>query len=148
METKPAAEFVNKVFDDLNRRDYARASHYFAEDVTLTGAEFVVLKGRDAVIRHFRQSDAALSDSSLKIVRILTGEAKVGVEFVLTGTHTGPFDLGPGRGMVPPTGKQLAVPVFWAMTIQDGKITSVVHWDMFCLLTQLGLFPAPGLVPA
>ena len=143
METKPAAEFVNKVFDDLNHRDYTRASHYFAEDVTLTGAEFVVLKGRDAVIRHFRRSDAALSDSSLKIVRILTGEAKVGVEFVLTGTHTGPFDLGPGRGIVPPTGKQAAIPVFWAMTIKDGKITSVVHyWDMFTMLTQLGPFPA------
>jgi hypothetical protein len=29
------------------------------------------------------------------------------------------------------------------------KITSVVHdWDMFCMSTQLGLFPAPGLVPA
>lgn len=148
METKTAVEFVNKVFDDLNRRDYSRASQYFAEEVTLTGAEFMVLKGRDAVIQHFRQSDNALADSSLKIVDVLTGETKVGVAFVLTGTHTGPFDLGPGRGSVPPTGKQLAVPVFWAMTIRDGKITSVVHyWDMFCLLTQLGLVPAPDQVP-
>ena len=145
METETAVAFalVKKVFDDLNRRDYARASQYFADEVTLTGAEFLVLKGREALIKHFRQSDAALADSSLKIVDILTGKAKVGVEFVLTGTHTGPFDLGPGRGIVPPTGKQAAIPVFWAMTIKDGKITSVVHyWDMFTMLTQLGPFPA------
>lgn|SRR5512132_298247 len=142
-ETAVAFAFVKKVFDDLNRRDYARASQYFADEVTLTGAEFLVLKGREALIKHFRQSDAALADSSLKIVDILTGKAKVGVEFVLTGTHTGPFDLGPGRGIVPPTGKQAAIPVFWAMTIKDGKITSVVHyWDMFTMLTQLGPFPA------
>src|SRR5512133_3728129 len=149
METKTAVELVNKVFEDLNRRDYARASQYFAEDVTLTGAEFMVLEGRDAVIQHFRQSDSALSDSSLKVVDILTSEAKVGVAFVLTGTHTGPFDLGPSRGVVPPSGKQLAVPVFWIMTIRDGKITAVVHyWDMFGLLTQLGLAPAPDLAQA
>ena len=37
METKTAVEFVNKVFDDLNRRDYSQASQYFAEEVTLTG---------------------------------------------------------------------------------------------------------------
>jgi ketosteroid isomerase-like protein len=92
METTTAAEFVKQVFDALNRRDYARASHYFAEEVTLTGAEFMALEGRDAVIKHFRQRDSALSDSSLKTVNILTGEAKVGVE----------FDLGPGRGSVPP----------------------------------------------
>jgi steroid delta-isomerase-like uncharacterized protein len=117
--------------------------------MTLTGAEFQVLKGRDAVIQHFRHSDSALADSSLKIVDILTSETKVGVEFVLTGTHTGPFDLGPGRGSVPPTGKQPAVPVYWAMTIRDGKIERVVHyWDMFGLLIQLGLVPAPDLVPA
>jgi ketosteroid isomerase-like protein len=79
----------------------------------------------------------------------VTSETKVGVEFVLTGTHTGPFDLGPGRGSVPPTGKQPAVPVYWAMTIRDGKIERVVHyWDMFGLLIQLGLVPAPDLVPA
>ena len=142
-ETAVAFAFVKKVFDDLNRRDYARASQYFADEVTLTGAEFLVLKGREALIKHFRQSDAALADSSLKIVDILTGKAKVGVEFVLTGTHTGPFDLGPGRGIVPPTGKQAAIPVFWAMTIKNRKITSVVHyWDMFTMLTQLGPFPA------
>ena len=83
-ETAVAFAFVKKVFDDLNRRDYARASQYFADEVTLTGAEFLVLKGREALIKHFRQSDAALADSSLKIVDILTGKAKVGVEFVLT----------------------------------------------------------------
>jgi ketosteroid isomerase-like protein len=116
METKTAVEVVNKVFDDLNRRDYARASQYFAEEVTLTGAEFMVLKGRDAVIQHFGQSDNALADSSLKIVDVLTSETKVGVEVVLTGTHTGPFDV-------------------------------VHYWDMFCLLTQLGLVPAPDQVP-
>lgn len=144
METEETAvAFVKKVFDDLNRRDYSRASQYFADEVTLTGAEFVVLRGREAVVKHFRQSDAALADSSLKIVDILTGEAKVGVEFVLTGTHTGAFDLGPGRGIIPPTGKQAAIPVFWAMTIKNRKITSVVHyWDMFTMLTQLGQFPA------
>jgi ketosteroid isomerase-like protein len=149
METTTAVEFVNKVFEDLNRRDYARASQYFAVEVTLTGAEVLTLEGRDAVINHFQQSDAALAGSSLTLVDILTSETKVGVAFVLTGTHIGAFDLGPGKGSIPPTGRQLAVPVFWAMTIRDGKITGVVHyWDMFCLLTQLGLVPAPDQVPA
>ena len=60
MQTTIAVEFVEQVFDDLNHRNYARASQYFAEDVTLTGAEFMALKGRDAVIKHFQQSDTPL----------------------------------------------------------------------------------------
>jgi ketosteroid isomerase-like protein len=56
METQAAADFVAAVFAALNRRDYVKASQYFAADVTITGAEFGVLKGPDAVIGHFHQS--------------------------------------------------------------------------------------------
>lgn len=78
MDSLTAAEFVNQVLLDLNRRDYIRASRHFAEDVTLTGAEFAALNGRDAVIEHFRQSDAALSGSSLYPADATTGRGGYG----------------------------------------------------------------------
>jgi ketosteroid isomerase-like protein len=118
-----AIAFTQKVFSHLNQRDYQRAAQYFADDVTLTGAEPAVLAGRDAVIGHFRQSDAALA-----VADVLASETKVGVQLVLTGIHTGSFDMGPGEGAVPATGKHAAIPVFWVMTLENGLITSVTHY--------------------
>jgi ketosteroid isomerase-like protein len=143
MDARTAADFVKQVLVDLNRRDYIRASRHFAEDVTLTGAEFAVLNGRDAVIEHFRQSDAALADSSLDVLDVLLGDAeagsiRIGVELVLTGTQTGAFVLGAAGPTVAPTGRRVAIPVFWAMTVKDGKIERVSHyWDMFRVLAGL-----------
>lgn len=143
MDSRTAAEFVNQVLLDLNRRDYIRASRHFAEDVTLTGAEFAALNGRDAVIEHFRQSDAALSGSSLDVLDVLVGDTeagstRIGVELVLTGTHTSAFALGAAGPAIAPTGRRVAIPVFWAMTVKDGKIERVSHyWDMFRVLAGL-----------
>ncbi len=145
MHRQDAVAFVDKLFSHLNQRDYQQAARYLADDVTLTGAEPAVLAGRDAVIRHFQQSDAALADSALAVADVLAGGTKVGVQLVLTGTHTGSFDMGPGKGVVPASGKHAAIPVFWIMTVEDGLITSVTHyWDMFRLLTVLGLSPTPA----
>jgi ketosteroid isomerase-like protein len=77
------------------------------------------------------------------VVDVLTGErggqTKVGVELVLTGTHTAAFELGAAGPTVARTGRHVAIPVFWVMTVNNGKITKVAHyWDMFRVLTRLG----------
>ncbi len=59
-----------------------------------------------------------------------------------SGTLTGEF-LG-----LPPTGRSFAVPAIFIDRVVDGRI--VEHWeafDLLALLTQVGLFPAPGATP-
>lgn len=53
------------------------------------------------------------------------------------GTHSGQLME------IPPTGKQIAIPIFIAYRVADGKI--VEHWmlaDMLGLLQQIGVMPA------
>jgi steroid delta-isomerase-like uncharacterized protein len=63
------------------------------------------------------------------------------VNWVGTGTHTGPLTT-PSGGTIPPTGKKATVPGSTTFEIKGGKVThSWVHWDMVTLLGQLGLMP-------
>lgn len=60
-----------------------------------------------------------------------------------TGTQTG--QMGP----FPPTGKEMSVDCFGYHRIENGKIAETwVTWDNLAGLTQLGLFPPPGMQPA
>ena len=147
MAAPDAVGLVQDLLVVLNRRDYSEARQYLAEDVTLTGAEFADLHGADAVIKHFRASDAALSDSSLEVLNTLVGERAestcVAVELLLVGTHSSAFQLGATGPTIPATGTRVAIPVCWIVTVDRGAVTQISHyWDMFSVLARLGTIPA------
>ena len=66
-------------------------------------------------------------------------------EFIFKFTHTCEMDwLLPG---VPPTGKQVQIPVVAIITFQDGKVANEhVYWDQASVLVQIGLL-YPSALP-
>lgn len=138
MEAKTAVELGKTVFDALDRQDLLQISDLLAEDVIVASMAGITLTGHDAVMEYIRQEFAGYPDFSLQIVDILTGETRVGVEYVATWTET---------SEVPATGARVTVPGFWVITVKDGKITHIAqYFDMFSMLVQVGMIPESLLV--
>ncbi len=88
---------------------------------------------------HIAQFEAAFPNYVLTADDTVAEGDKVAVRSTFYGIHNGAF-MG-----IPPTGKQVAVPVFLIYRIANDKI--VQHWmqaDSLGLLQQLGAFPAPA----
>jgi predicted ester cyclase len=61
----------------------------------------------------------------------------------MTGTHLGPLNVGPARGL-PPTGRTVSVPHMHFVRMVNGKATDLWHlWDTPQMLRQLGVAPEP-----
>lgn len=98
------------------------------------------LDGVRAIPTMFR---GAFPDVHFTIEKMIGEGDKVATYVVGRGTHLGPF-MG-----IPPTGKKCEWESMGIFRVVDGKI--VEHWgqpDLFGLLQQLGVIPAPGQQPA
>jgi len=63
------------------------------------------------------------------------------VNWRIGGVHTGPLQT-PSGGIVPPTGKTIALIGSDTAQVKNGKVTHIWgHWDLASLLGQLGLLP-------
>jgi predicted ester cyclase len=59
----------------------------------------------------------------------------------MTGTHRGPLNFGPFRGL-PATGREVAVPHMHFVRMVNGKAYDLWHvWDIAGLMRQLGVIP-------
>jgi predicted ester cyclase len=88
---------------------------------------------------HIALFEAAFPGYSLTAEDMIAEGDKVVVRTTFRGTHNGDF-MG-----IPPTGKQVTIPVMLIYRIADDKI--VQHWmqaDSLSLLQQLGAIPAPA----
>lgn len=80
-------------------------------------------------------------DLHFEIHHLLAEGDIVAFHSTMTGTHQGPFNLGPFRG-IPPTGKSIKVRHMHFMHLEDGKTTDLWHlWDTQTLMRQLGMTP-------
>ena len=94
------------------------------------------LEGLKDILRGMR---AAFPNLNFSIKEQIAEDDKVASRFEWTGTHQGEF-LG-----VPATGKQVSV---WGIVIdrlEEGRIKDTrIIMDIFGLMMQLGVFPAPA----
>jgi predicted ester cyclase len=74
------------------------------------------------------------------IVDVLQDGARIAIQGVWTGMHTGP--LATPMGEVAATGRQITLPFCTVVTLRDGRLaTANVYLDQLGMLTQLGLAP-------
>ena len=84
---------------------------------------------------------AGFPDLHFEIHHILAEGDIVAFHSTMTGTHQGPFNLGPFRGL-PPTGKPIKVRHMHFLRMVNGKTTDLWHlWDTPALMRQLGVVP-------
>ncbi len=87
----------------------------------------------------FNMMRSAFSDFRVNVEDMVAEGDKVVVRSTMTGRHTGEF-LG-----MPPTNRQISVPVIDVLVVRDGKATE--HWgvtDTGAMMMQLGGAQAPA----
>src|SRR5258708_17166263 len=85
----------------------------------------------------------AFPDLKFEVHSILVDGDMVASRSTMTGTHLGPLNVGPGRGL-PPTGRTVSVQHMHFVRMAHGKATDLWHlWDTPQMLRQLGVAPGP-----
>lgn len=134
-------QLAEKLFAAVNAHDLARVSDLYATDFQSEspGAGSGLTQAQSmANTQGFLD---AFPDLHFELRhKIAQGEFVV-VNWVATGTHTGPLPT-PRGDTLPPTNKKAAVPGSTTYQFKNGKVfRNWVHWDMVTLLSQLGLMP-------
>lgn len=94
---------------------------------------------KDVVVR----MRTAFPDMHFEIHDILAEGDIVAFRSTMTGTHSGLFDMVPGRP-IPATGRRLAVPHMHFVRMVNGKTTDLWHlWNVPMMMMQLGAMPQP-----
>jgi steroid delta-isomerase-like uncharacterized protein len=133
-----ALEVSQRAFDAWNRHDPDAVIALYAEGATYHSPRFEhPLKGK-ALGDFLKSVLAAYPDLRFEVIsRGDTGGGLVATQFVLHGTHTGPFMDG-----TPPTGRTVAFPLASFAQIEGDKIRSEhVYFDRQTGAEQLGLTP-------
>ena len=83
-------------------------------------------------------------DTSLTPVSRTVGENQIVDEMIFRFTHTSRIDwMLPG---IPPTGRQVEIPLVAIVQFRDGKLTHEhIYWDQASVLVQIGLLDPTGL---
>jgi len=96
--------------------------------------------GEDAVRRYYAETRAAFPDQRNRITTLHRADDAIIAEFVLQGTHDGPF-----RGL-PPTGRAFACPMIAVFEFEPGSdriSCERVFFDASTILRQLGIAHDP-----
>jgi steroid delta-isomerase-like uncharacterized protein len=104
--------------------------------VPALGATFT---GRDGFMQFMRGFKDAFPDIQIAHQRAIASGDDVAIEFVWSGTHTGP--LATPQGAIPPTGKSVSgARVCELVRFKDGKVASLTNYqDVGTWMRQLGL---------
>lgn len=123
--------FSNNQFDKI----LANASEDITIDAVALGTVFRGRDGFNAFMSVYKQS---FPDMKLEHTSIFSNGDHVAVEFIATGTNTGPLQT--PKGEIPPTGKPATLKVSEHWTWSNGKIKSIHNYtDSGSLMMQLGL---------
>ena len=139
-ETDPTAATALALLDALNAHDLDGWERVLAPDFV---AEYPCARGigRQAA-RAFNQSFLnAIPDLHFAVQRVLPSPEVVVIQWVGTGTQTGPLAT-PSGELLPPTGRTATVAGVFLVEVRDGRIArEQTYWDELELLGQLGHIP-------
>ena len=127
MSAEENKAFIRRCFDAMGKdKSVATLDEYIAD-------------ADEELKQHIVAFEAAFPGYGIIVEDMIAEGDKVVVRGTMHGTHKGDL-MG-----IPPTGKQVTMPVIIIYRIADGKI--VEHWmiaDQLGLMQQLGVFPPPG----
>ena len=131
-------EWVKKLFrlwtHFADREDPVKDfAEIYSDPVLVNGIAFSI----EQLVARARALNNGLSDLDSELLQVVEGDGAVAVAFLMRGTHTGPYSS--PVGIVPPTGRTVAIRTIDVLTITDGRISAIwVNADDLGLLVQLG----------
>ena len=125
---------------DANAIAGAFAEDGIHEDVPLNET----FHGREEIQEHFALLTTEFTDTSADVTNVIAGGDGAAVEWVYTGSYTGQvFGFPPGNG------EQVMIRGTLVLELADGQIQLArEYYDVFGVLVQVGLLPAPGATPS
>ena len=94
-----------------------------------------------AIAQAFAQSYFdMLSDFHIDVRNVVVTDDKLAGELTITGTNTGPIQMGPDAPVIPPTGKSVKVKGAYFWTFRNGQLVEIhTYPDLGGFLMQVGL---------
>ncbi|MEJ2853211.1 MULTISPECIES: ester cyclase [unclassified Saccharothrix] len=126
-----------------NRHDVDGFLATMTDDVEwIDDAEPRPIHGRDEARKAMQAWLTAFPDMHIDVTNRVVGDDAVAGELRLTGTNSGPMEM--GGATIPPTGRRIdTVGTYFVKTV-NGKVSQFhTHPDTFGMMTQLGLAGAP-----
>jgi steroid delta-isomerase-like uncharacterized protein len=143
-QSKDLTGIAESTITAFNTSDWAQFRAALAPDViyqeTGTGNR---AESADAYVQSVQAWKQAFPDAIGTIRNVVANGNMVVQELEWTGTQTG--DMATPGGILPASGKQIAVLASLWLTFQGDTIQEVHHhMDILTMLVQLGAIPAPG----
>ena len=142
MSVEENLKIVDAGFEAANAQDWDRFLGVYAESVVSYGPESPEpMKGRTALRELLEGYYTAFPDLHFETVRSFGQGDWVCVEWVATGTHSGPL-MGPGGETIAATNKTARNPGSTVIKVEGGQITETRgYYDLLGMMAQLGLAP-------
>jgi len=147
MNTEQNKAIVRDVMENaFSRGDLTVLDKYHSPD----GIDHQEPLGTD-FIAHFKETIISLReafpDLNFEIHEMVAEGDIVAFRSTMTGTHSGLFNMMPGRPL-PATGRKISVPHMHFIKVVNGKTTDLWHvWNIPMLMQQLGIMPQQAPSP-
>ena len=135
-----AKETYNRAVDAFNRNHTATFAALYAADAVVHDPLYPQpLRGREAIEQDVVDIRRALPDAKFAFRALLEVEEMAAGQYILSGTHDGPFAT--SEGEIPASGKALNSEgaVFSRFNAQGEIVEERRYYDVAGMLSQLGL---------
>lgn len=122
---------------DLDGADRTLADNFILEDPSTPGGGYNKSQARQYNAGFL----TGFPDARFEILRTVAQGDYVVVQYIFSGTHTGPLVNAKGQ-TIPPSNRRVRVPGCVLNEVKEGKLThSWDYWDSTTLLSQIGALP-------
>src|SRR5579859_1555871 len=128
---------LDKFMATFNTHDYAALVQLYDEDAALAEPGREVIRGRNAIRKHWAEKFQAFPDIQVNYTHLLACDSVAMAEGRIQATHTGVYATPTGQRL-PGTGRTLDIPFMTCITTRGGGIVSQqVYFDRAEVMRQL-----------
>ena len=131
-------QLTKELHDLFSSNQFDKCLELAAENAEVTATALgMTFHGRNEFANFMMGFKQAFPDMVITHKNIVANGNKIAVEFIATGTHTGPLP-GP-MGLIPATGKKVTLNVSEFIDWQNGQFVKLVNYqDSASLMRQIG----------
>jgi predicted ester cyclase len=146
MSVQENSRINEALFAAVNAHDIDGYLNLVSDDIVMRDSRGLEpTRGKDAVRLVLEGLFATFPDYHIELKNVVVSEEQYVSELEFSGTHDGPFSMGPGAPPLAPTGNKVRTLGIFVATVAEGKIVEMRQYPNYLgMLTQLGVISPPG----